>query len=80
MVASLEGGTLPGATPTVGFHAEMVPSIVEKRTAAGVPGASRNLLAAVSMVPVGVPVGKTLLLGSDLGMVTTSGLITPAPL
>jgi hypothetical protein len=79
--ASLDGGAPPGATPTVGFHPDIVPSIVEKRKSAGAPGASRKSVGLLlAMVRVGVPVGKTLLLGSDFGMVTTSGLMTPAPL
>jgi hypothetical protein len=59
----------------------MVPSMVEKRKAAGAPGARRKSVGlALAMVPVGVPVGKVLLLGSAFGMVTTSGLMAPAPL
>jgi hypothetical protein len=80
-MAFVEGGLLPGATATVGFYPEMVPSMVEKRKAAGAPGASRKSVGlALAIVPVGVPVGKVLLLGSALGIVTTSGLMAPAPL
>ena len=55
--------------------------MVEKRKSAGAPGARRKSVGlALAMVPVGVPVGKVLLVGLDLGMVTTSGLMAPAPL
>src|ERR1700691_1782422 len=79
--AFVEAAAPPLAIPMVGLHPEMVPSMVEKRKSAGAPAARRKSVGLpLAMVPVGVPVGKVLLLGSALGMVTTSGLITPAPL
>ena len=72
----------PLVTPTVGFHPEMVPSMVEKRKSAGAPAAQEEIRGAgIGYGARGSPlVGKVLLVGSALGMVTTSGVMTPAPL
>jgi hypothetical protein len=52
-MACVEGGAAPAATPTVEFHPEMVPSMVEKRKAAGAPGAKRKSVGlALAIVPV----------------------------
>src|ERR1700733_15367611 len=67
--------------PTVGFHPTMAPSSVEKRNAAaGPPGRMKSVGLPLAIVPVGVPVGKVLLFGSALGMVTIREFFTPAPL
>src|SRR5580698_38149 len=59
----------------------MVPSMVEKRNRACLPGARRKSAGLpLAMVPVGVPVGKVLFAGLDWGMVTTRGVMAPAPL
>jgi hypothetical protein len=76
-----EPGAPPAAIPIFGFHPKMLPSRVDKRKAAGAPGArTKSVGLEFAIVPVGVPVGKVLLLGSAFGMVTTSGIIAPAPL
>jgi hypothetical protein len=47
--------------------------------AAAAPGArTKSVGLELAMVPVGVPVGKVLLLGLAFGIVTTSGVIAPA--
>src|SRR5882757_7217971 len=59
----------------------MVPSIVEKRNKLGLPGASKKSVGLpLAMVPVGVPSGVFLLLGSAGGMVTTRACLAPGPL
>jgi hypothetical protein len=74
-------GAPPAATPTFGFQPEIVPSMVEKRKRAAAPGArTKSVGLELAIVPVGVPVGKVLLLGFAFGIVTTSGVIAPAPL
>src|SRR6266403_292978 len=81
VTACVEGGAAPCATATVGFHPAIVPSIVEKRNAAGLPGASKKSVGLLfAMVPVGVPSGVFLLFGSACGMVTTRPCLAPAPL
>src|SRR6478672_7306489 len=75
-----EGGLAPVATPTVGFHPEIVPSMVANRKAAGFPGASRKSVALwLEMVPVGVPALNGPLVGFDRGIETLSGILVPAP-
>ena len=64
-----------------GFQAAIVPSSVAKMKAAGLLGARRKSVALpLEIKPVGVPVGKVGSLGLDLGMVTTSACLAPAPL
>src|SRR5258707_13582214 len=43
-------------------------------------GRTKSVGYLLKIVPVGVPVGKVLLLGSTLGMVTIREFLTPAPL
>jgi hypothetical protein len=64
-MACVDGAAAPLAIPTVGFHPEMVPSMVEKRKSAGAPAARRKSVELpLAMVPVGVPVGKVLLVAT----------------
>jgi hypothetical protein len=52
---------------------------VQKRKLAGVFGASRKSLALpLKIVPVGLPVGVFLFVGSAGGIVTTRGFFVPA--
>src|SRR3954451_14207081 len=81
VVAFVDGPGTPGVFPTVGFHAAIVPSSVEKIKAAGLLGATgKSVVLLFGIIPVGVPVGKVLSLGSDFGIVTTRLCLAPAPL
>src|ERR1700734_3928167 len=81
MTALTEGGAAPGATATAAFHPAIAPSMVEKRKVeARPPGRMKSVGTLLKMVPVGVPVGKVLLVGSAFGMVTISDCLAPAPL
>ena len=80
VIACVEGGVPPGATPTVAFHPAIVPSIVENRNVAALPGASKkSVVLPLKMVPVGVPVGVFLLFGSAGEMVTIRDCFVPEP-
>src|SRR5277367_4100485 len=81
MTALTEGAAAPGAMPTLGFHPAIAPSRVAKRKLeAKPPGRTKSVGTLLKIVPVGVPAGKVLLLGSTLGMVTIREFLTPAPL
>src|SRR5882757_7400561 len=81
MTALTEGAAAPGAMSTLRFHPAIAPSRVAKRKLeARPPGRTKSVGTLLKMVPVGVPVGKVLLLGSALGMVTIREFLTPAPL
>src|SRR5260370_32108337 len=81
MTALTEGAAAPGAMATLGFHPAIAPSRVAKRKLeARPPGRTKSVGTLLKMVPVGVPVGKVLLFGSTLGMVTIREVSTPAPL
>src|ERR1700716_4177643 len=81
MTALTEGAGAPGAGPPRGVQPAMVPSRGAKRKLeAKPPGRTKSVGTLLKMVPVGVPVGKVLLLGSAFGMVTIREFLTPAPL
>jgi hypothetical protein len=52
----------------------------KEKSAAAPAARTKSLGLESAIVPVGVPVGKVLLLGLAFGIVTTSGVIAPAPL
>lgn len=65
ITALVDSAVPPGLIPTHGFHAEMVPSRVQKRNTAALPGARKKPVGlALAIMPVGVPAGKVLLVGS----------------
>src|SRR5271170_1547402 len=81
MTALTDGAAAPGAIATFAFQPAMAPSSVAKRKEeAKPPGRMKSVGTLLKIVPVGVPVGKVLLLGSALGMVTMREFLTPAPL
>src|ERR1700744_4773298 len=81
MTALTEGAAAPGAMATAAFQPAIAPSRVEKRKLdARPPGKRKSVGTLLKIVPVGVPVGKVLLLGSTFGMVTIREFLTPAPL
>src|ERR1700679_1876065 len=81
MTALTEGAGAPGGEGTEGFQPGVAPSRVAKRKEeAKPPGRRKSVATLLKMVPVGVPVGKVLLVGSALGMVTIREFLTPAPL
>src|ERR1700684_2461972 len=81
MTALTEGAAAPVAMPTLGFHPAIAPSRVAKRKLEAKPlGRTKSVGTLLKIVPVGVPTGKVLLLGSTLGMVTIREFLMPAPL